>query len=47
MTEITEIVTEITETLAAIKYINNLIVTVDLKDVAMSARKRTAVHRDI
>ena len=45
MTKITKIVTEMTETLAAIKYIDNLIVTVDLKDVATSARKRIAIYR--
>ena len=46
-TKTTEIATETTETLAVIKYIDNLIVTTNLKDVAMSARKRITVYRDI
>ena len=47
ITKITEIATEMTETLAVIEYIDNLIAIVDLKDVAMSARKRIVVYRDI
>ena len=43
----TEIETKITETLAIIKYIDNQILTADLRDVAMSAKKRIVVHRDI
>ena len=39
--------TKITETLAAIKYIDNQILTADLRDIATSAKKRTAVYRDI
>ena len=46
-TEITKIATEMTETLAIIKYIDNLIVIVDLKDVAMSIKKRIVIYRDI
>ncbi len=47
MTKITEIVIKMTKTLAVIKYINNLIVIVDLKDVAMSIKKRIVIYRDI
>ena len=43
----TEIVTEITETLAAIKYIDNQILTADLRDVATSVKKRIVVYGDI
>ena len=39
--------TELTETLAAIKYIDNLILIADLRDIAMSARKRIIIYRDI
>jgi len=46
-TKTTKIATEITETLAVIKHIDNLIVTADLKDVTISARKRITVYRDI
>jgi len=42
-----ETITETTETPAAIKYIDNQILTTDLKDIAMSARKRIAVHGNI
>ena len=47
MTKTTKIVTETTETLAAIKYTDNLIVIADLKNITMSTRKRIAVHGDI
>ena len=47
ITKRAKIVTKITKTLAVIKYIDNLIVTVDLKDVAMSTRKRITIYRDI
>ena len=43
----TEIITEMTETLAVIKHINNQILTVDLRDVVMSAKKRIVVYGDI
>ena len=46
-TKTTKIATKTTETLAAIKHIDNPIVIIDLKDVAMSARKRIIVYRDI
>ena len=36
----TEIVTEITKTLAVIKYIDNQILTADLRDVATSTKKK-------
>ena len=42
-----ETTTKITETLAVIKYTDNQILTVNLKDIAISARKRIAVYRDI
>ena len=46
-TKLTEIATEITKTLAVIKYTNNLIVIVDLKDIATSIKKSIAVYGDI
>ena len=46
-TKTTEITTEMTETLAAIEYTDNQILTADPRDVATSARKRIVVHRDI
>jgi hypothetical protein len=42
-----ETITETTETLVAIKHTDNLIATADLKDVAMSAKKRIADYRNI
>jgi len=39
--------TKTTKTSAIIKHINNQILTADLKDTAMSARKRIAIHGDI
>ena len=39
--------TKTTKTSAIIKHINNQILTADLKDTAMSARKRIAIYRDI
>ena len=47
MTKTTEIVTKITKILAVIKYIDNLIVIVDLKDIAISNKKRIIIYRDI
>ena len=47
MTKTTEIATKITKTLATIEYIDNQILIVNLRDVAMSARKRIAVYGDI
>ena len=47
MIKTTEIATEMTETLAIIEYIDTPIVTADLKDIAISVRKRIAVYRDI
>ena len=44
---ITKIATEITETLAIIKYIDNLILMVDLRDITTSAKKRIIIYRDI
>jgi len=42
-----ETTTEITKTLAAIKYTDTLIATADLRDVTISIRKRIAAYRDI
>ena len=42
-----EIITETTKTLAVIKYTDNQILTVDLRDIAIFARKRTAIYEDI
>jgi hypothetical protein len=36
-----------TKTSAAIKYINNQILTADPRDIATSARKRIIIHKDI
>jgi hypothetical protein len=47
ITEITEIVTKIIKTLAVIKYMDNLIVTVDLRDVAISTKKRITIYKNI
>ena len=47
MTKTTEIATEMTETLAAIEYTDNQILTADPRDVATSARKRIAIYGDI
>ena len=47
ITKTTKIATKITKNLAVIKYTDNLIVTTDLKDITMSARKRIAIYRDI
>jgi hypothetical protein len=47
ITKTTKIVTKTTETLAVIKYIDNLIVIADLKDVTISTKKRIAIYRDI
>ena len=44
---ITEIATEITETLAVIEYIDNQILTADLRDIATSVRRRIVIYRDI
>ena len=38
---------KITKTLAVIKYINNLMVIVDLKNIAIFAKKKIAIYRDI
>ena len=43
----TEIITETTETLAVIKYIDNQILIVDLRDVIIFAKKRIVVYGDI
>ena len=40
ITETAEIATKITKTLAIIKYMDNQILTADLRDVAMSAKKK-------
>ena len=45
--KITEIATKVTKTLAVIKYTDTLIVIADLRDVAISIRKRIAAYRDI
>ena len=47
MTKTTKVATKITKTLAVIKYIDNQILTADLRDIAMSARKRIAIYKDI
>ncbi len=47
MTKTTEIATEMTETLAAIEYTDNQLLTIDPKDIVMSAKKRIAIHKDI
>ena len=47
MTEITEIAAEIIEILAAIKYIDNLIVIIDLKNITISAKKRATTYKNI
>ena len=47
ITETTKIATEITKTLAAIGHIDNLILTADPRDIAMSTKKKIAVHGDI
>ena len=44
---ITKIATKITETLAVIKYTDNQILTVDLRDIAISAKKRIIIYKDI
>ena len=44
---ITEIITKITETLAIIKYIDNQIPIANLRDIAISAKKRIIIYRDI
>ena len=36
-----------TKTLATIKYTDNLIVKTDLKDIAISAKKRIAIYKNI
>jgi hypothetical protein len=36
-----------TETLAVIKYVDNLIAIADLKDITISTRKRITIYRDI
>jgi hypothetical protein len=43
----TEITTKMTETLAIIKHIDNQILTANLRDVAMSTKKRIVIHGDI
>ena len=47
MTEITKIITEMTKTLAVIKYIDNQILTADLRDITISAKKKIIVYKDI
>ena len=36
-----------TETLAVIKYIDNQILTADLRDITISAKKRIVIYKDI
>ena len=47
MTKITKITTRTTETLAVIKYINNQILIADLRDIALSTKKKINIYRDI
>ena len=44
---ITKIITKIIKTLAVSKYIDNQILTADLRDIAMSAKKRIIIYGDI
>ena len=39
--------TEITKTLTIIKYTDNLIAIVNLRDIAISTKKRIAIYKDI
>ena len=43
----TKITTKITKTLAIIKYTDNQILTADLRDIAISTRKKIIIYRDI
>ena len=43
----TKIVTKMTKTLAIIKYTDNQILTADLRDIAISIKKRIIVYKDI
>ena len=43
----TKIATEITKTLIIIKYTDNYILTVNLRDITISIKRRIAIYKDI